>query len=44
MGAFKSWKTLEAGRRGRARTVLERVAGTDKLSRDTREIVTKTLD
>jgi aminopeptidase N len=44
MGAFKSWRMLEPGRRAHARKVLDRVAKTDGLSRDTYEIVTKTIE
>ncbi|MGI9384388.1 MAG: aminopeptidase N [Methyloligellaceae bacterium] len=42
-GAFKSWRMLEAGRQSRARATLERIAGQEGLSRDTFEIVSKTL-
>ncbi|MGI9386787.1 MAG: aminopeptidase N, partial [Methyloligellaceae bacterium] len=44
MGSFKSWRMLEPARRKRAGEVLERVSAADGLSRDTYEIVTKTLD
>lgn len=44
MGAFKSWRMLEPGRRQRARSELQRVAASEGLSRDTFEIVTKTLE
>ena len=44
MGSFKSWKMLEPVRRERANSELERVARFDGLSRDTFEIVTKTLE
>ncbi len=44
MGNFKSWRMLEKCRRARAREALESVAKTKGLSRDTFEIVTKTLD
>ena len=43
-GAFKSWRMLEPDRCVLARRALEQVAGTDGLSRDTYEIVSKTLD
>ena len=42
-GAFKSWRMLEAERRSRAKATLEDVAGREGLSRDTYEIVSKTL-
>ncbi|GAB4225248.1 MAG: aminopeptidase N [Methyloligellaceae bacterium] len=43
-GAFKSWRMLEPERRKQAEQTLKRIAGTQKLSRDTYEIVTKTLE
>ncbi len=43
MGAFRSWRALEAGRRGRAETALRRVAATPVLSRDVHDIVARTL-
>ncbi len=42
LGAFESWRTLEAGRQTRARATLERLASAE-LSTDSFEIVTKTL-
>ena len=42
LGAFESWRTLEAGRQARARATLERLAAAE-LSTDSFEIVTKTL-
>ena len=42
--AFRSWKTLEAGRRKLAKATLQKVAKTENLSRDTFEIVSKMLD
>jgi aminopeptidase N len=42
LGAFESWRTLEPGRRARARAVLEDLAA-KSLSTDSYEIVTKTL-
>jgi aminopeptidase N len=42
-GGFKSWRVLEAVRKSRAETELKRIAATDGLSRDTYEIVSKTL-
>ncbi len=43
MGAFRSWRALEAGRRGRAEAALRRVAATPVLSRDVHDIVARTL-
>jgi aminopeptidase N len=43
MGAFRSWRALEANRRNRAETALRRVAGTPSLSRDVGDIVQRTL-
>jgi aminopeptidase N len=43
MGAFRSWRALEQGRRQRAETVLRRVAGAPALSRDLNDIVARTL-
>jgi aminopeptidase N len=43
MGAFRSWRALEAGRRGRAETALRRVAAAPTLSRDVGDIVARTL-
>jgi aminopeptidase N len=43
MGAFRSWRALEAGRRGRAETTLRRVAAAPSLSRDVGDIVERTL-
>jgi aminopeptidase N len=41
--AFKSWRALEPGRRDLARTEIERIQARNDLSRDTFEIVSKTL-
>ncbi len=41
--AFKSWRALEAGRRGRAQAALKRVADTPGLSRDVSDIVQRAL-
>ena len=41
--AFKSWRVLEAGRRGRAQAALRRIAGAPKLSRDVGDIVQRAL-
>jgi aminopeptidase N len=43
MGAFRSWRALEAVRRARAETVLRRVAAAPSLSRDVHDIVARTL-
>jgi len=43
MGAFRSWRALEAKRRGRAEATLRRVAATPALSRDVHDIVARTL-
>jgi hypothetical protein len=41
--AFRSWRALEAGRRGKARAALERVAAVGTLSADVRDIVARSL-
>ena len=43
MGAFRSWRALEAVRRARAEAVLRRVAALPTLSRDVHDIVARTL-
>jgi aminopeptidase N len=43
MGAFRSWRALEAGRARRAQATLQRVAKTAALSRDVHDIVARTL-
>ena len=43
MSAFRSWRALEAQRRGRAEATLRRVAAISTLSPDTRDIVARTL-
>ena len=43
MGAFRSWRALEAGRRARAEAVLRRVAAAPTLSRDVHDIVARSL-
>ena len=43
MGAFRSWRTLEARRRERAETTLRRMAAVLTLSRDVADIVARTL-
>ena len=44
LGAFRSYRALEPGRRALARTALEGVAGQPKVSRDCREMVSRMLD
>ncbi len=43
MTAFRSWRTLEPGRRAKAQDVLVRFSKRDGLSRDLRDIVERTL-
>jgi aminopeptidase N len=43
MTAFRSWRTLEAGRRAKAQDVLARIVNQTNLSRDLRDIVERTL-
>ncbi|HEX8828815.1 MAG TPA: aminopeptidase N C-terminal domain-containing protein, partial [Xanthobacteraceae bacterium] len=43
MGAFRSWRALEAERRRRAEATLRRVAAAQSLSRDVNDIVARTL-
>jgi aminopeptidase N len=43
MGAFRSWRALEARRRERAEATLRRVAGAPSLSPDVHDIVARTL-
>jgi len=43
MGAFRSWRALEARRRTRAEATLRRVAAAPSLSRDVSDIVARTL-
>ena len=43
MGAFRSWRALEARRRERAEATLRRVAAVTTLSRDVNDIVARTL-
>ncbi len=42
-GSFRSWRALESGRRSLAEAELRRILDTEGLSRDTFEIVTKSL-
>ncbi|MFN3745065.1 MAG: aminopeptidase N [Hyphomicrobiaceae bacterium] len=44
LGAFRSWRALESGRRRLALHALEKIASTPELSNDVREIVSKMLD
>ena len=44
LGAFRSWRTLETGRRGLARKALQRLARAKNLSSDVHEIVSKMLE
>jgi aminopeptidase N len=43
MTAFKSWRALEPGRRGKAEAELRRVAAAPSLSTDVRDIVERSL-
>jgi aminopeptidase N len=43
MGAFRSWRALEAGRRARAQATLRRVASVATLSRDVGDIIARML-
>jgi len=43
MTAFRSWRTLEPGRRGKAADTLAQIANQTNLSRDLRDIVERTL-
>jgi aminopeptidase N len=43
MTAFRTWRTLEPGRRARAQEALNLLADHDKLSRDVRDIVDRSL-
>jgi aminopeptidase N len=42
--ALRSWRSLEAGRRGKAEAALGRIAARDALSADVRDIVTRSLE
>jgi len=44
LSAFKSWRALEPGRRGKAEAALRRVAAIETLSRDVKDIVTRMTD
>jgi aminopeptidase N len=44
LGAFRSWRKLETGRRGLARKALQRLARAKSLSSDVHEIVSKMLE
>jgi aminopeptidase N len=41
--AFRSWRTMESGRRGKAEAALRRIQGTAGLSRDVSDIVERAL-
>ena len=43
LSSFKSWRSLEGGRRDKARAALERVAGASNLSPDVADIATRSL-
>ena len=43
VGAFRSWRALEASRRVRAQTTLQRISQAPSLSRDVQDIVARTL-
>ncbi len=43
LSSFKSWRSLEPRRRALAREALQKVAGTERLSRDVADIVTRSL-
>ena len=43
MTAFRSWRALEAGRRGNAEAALRRVAAVPSLSADVKDIVQRAL-
>ncbi len=43
LGAFRSWRTFEAGRRNQAEAALRRVAAVGSLSSDVRDIVERSL-
>ncbi len=40
---FRTWRTLEAGRRGKAEAALKRIKATPGLSRDLADIVERAL-
>ena len=42
--ALRSWRSLEAGRRGKAEAALGRIAARESLSADVRDIVTRSLE
>jgi aminopeptidase N len=43
LASFRSWRALEPGRRHKAQAALNRIAATQNLSRDTRDIISRTL-
>jgi len=44
LGTLRSWRTLESGRRAKARKVLQRIARTKPLSPDVQEIAARVLE
>ena len=44
LGALRSWRALESGRRGKARKALQRIARAKSLSPDVQEIVLRVLE
>ena len=44
LGAMRSWRSLESGRRAKARKALQRVARTKPLSPDVQEIASRVLE
>ena len=43
LGAFRTWRSMEPGRQGKAQAALQRVAATQGLSADVRDIVDRSL-
>jgi aminopeptidase N len=43
LASFRSWRALETGRRQKAEAALNKIAAVQNLSRDTRDIITRTL-
>ena len=43
LGAFRSWRTLEPGRRALARETVARIASSEDLSADVSDIATRAL-
>ena len=44
LGAMRSWRALESGRRAKARKALQRIARTKPLSPDVQEIASRVLE